>query len=191
MAVDKMKFDISGLSQLEKSLDQLTLPKFRKAALRTSGKKAMQKVLVDAKKNAPKAKDVSNDSDDSPTQLSDDIKMTTTVNVDVKANKRGKIGTNKWSEMKVTVKTGKATEEYALVAEYGRDKYTIKRSKAFGKDTAAYDVTIGEIEPRPFLGPALHDNKEKVLTDFRRNLTDQIFIQAKKQEKSIKKGGKT
>lgn len=188
MAVLNEKYKVNGLDALDKALDGLTDEKFRKAALRRAGKKSMQVVLNDAKQNAPVLKDETNDSA-IPGQLRDDIKMTTSVNVSP-TTKSGKLSKNKNAELKVRVKTGKDTEDYALVTEFGRDPYTIQRDKVFDKKTNTYTAIVGKIDPRPFLGPALHDNREKVLTDFRKELTDEIFTQAKKMGKKSKGGSK-
>lgn len=185
MAIKRETFGVTGLNELDKALDSLTEDKFRKAALRNAGKKSMQVVLRDAKDNAPVLKD-DRGGDVIAGQLRDDIKMTTSVNISP-LTKSGKLSKNKTSELKVLVKTGKDTEDYALVTEFGRESYEVIRDKAFGKNTESYKVTIGKIDPRPFLAPALDNNKNKVLNDFRDELEQAIIIQAKKMEKALRR----
>ncbi len=175
---------VYGLDALDKALDGLTDVKFRKAALRRAGKKSMQVVLNQAKNDAPILKDETN-GEAVAGQLRDDIKMSTSVNIDP-TTKSGKISKNKDAELKVKVKTGKDTEDYALVTEFGREEYQVQRDQIFGKNTKSYTVNIGKIEPRPFMAPALDDNKNKVLTDFAAELADEIILQGKKMAKSNK-----
>ena len=181
MAIKKEFMYTKGLKELDKAMEELTTPKFRKAALRKSGKKAMEPVLRSAKKNAPVLKDTERN-DVKSGQLRDDIKMSTSVNIDA-TNKKGKVTKSKEQELKVVVKTGKETEDYALVVEFGREEYKVRRNQAFGKETDSYEAVIGEIKPQPFMQPALEDNKEKVLDTFKDTLGAEIIKQAKKQKK--------
>lgn len=182
--LQKRNIGLVGFSELDKALEELIEPKFRKAALRKAGKEAMKPVLNAAKKDAPILKNVDDADDNLRGQLKDDIKMSTTVNIDPSVGKNGKIKNSKKHELKVVVKTGKKTEDYALVTEFGRDEYTVKRFHYFGKATDGYDVKIGAIQPRPFMGPALHNRVELVLEIFKKELGDSIIKQAKKQKKA-------
>ena len=57
MAVSITKYRLNGFKELGFALNGLTEPKFRKAALRRSGKAAMQPVYNDVKRLAPTLKD--------------------------------------------------------------------------------------------------------------------------------------
>lgn len=186
MSIKRETVQFSGFKELDKALDKLTEDKFRKAALRNSGKMAMAPVLFSAKKNAPVLKTEGGENAKAG-QLRDDIKMSTSVNVSP-VTKSGKVSKSKKDELKVVVKTGKDTEDYALVTEYGREPVTIKKVHVFDKVAAQpFDYTFGEIQPRPFMQPALYDNKGEVLSIFYKELGSEIMTQAKKQEKYLRK----
>lgn len=187
MAVSINRFIMRGFSSLDKALNELTEPKFRKAALRRSGKAAMQPVHRSAIKNAPFLKDKTRNPHTPIGLLKTDIKMSTRTNIAPKTMKSGKIRTTTKHELSVMVKTGRKTEDFALIVEYGREAFVITRVVAFGSPTKEYVTISPEVEPQPFMRPALDDNYRKVFNTFRSELTKEIASQAKKQARHLAK----
>lgn len=181
----KVTSKITGLKELNKAFDALTDVKFRKAALRNAGKDLMKPVMVEAKRLAPTLKDPAGHPNAIAGKLRDDIKMTTSVNVSP-VTKSGKISKSKKNELTVTVKTGKATEDYAIVAEYGRERTTVIRNEAFGKDTKPFFGVLPELQPKPYMRPALNSNYQRIFNDFAKTMGDEIIKQAKRQKKAKK-----
>lgn len=185
--------EMEGLKELEKALDELTDVKFRRKALVDAGKHAMEPVLTAAINNAPRltAANAAKNPNAVSGQLKNDIKMSTSYNKNVKASRNGNVSDSKKTEMKVVVKTGAETEDYALVAEIGRDEFQVMRSTVFGKKTdKPYLVKIAAIKPQPYMRPALDSNVNRVLNRFYYELGESIHRQAKRQERLAKKKGK-
>lgn len=187
MAVSVTKYRLLGFKELDTALKQLTEPKFRKAALRRSGKKAMEPVLADAKRLAPTLKDKERNPHTESGLLKNDIKMSTRTNIRPSVTKSNKIRNSSRHELSVMVKTGKQTEDFALFVEYGREAFVITRTVTYGKQTKEYVTISPEVEPQPFMRPALYDNYDSTFKIFRDELAKEIGIQAKKQAKFIKK----
>ncbi len=122
--------------------------------------------------------------------LKTDIKMSTRVNIRPSTMKSGKIrGTTK-HELSVMVKTGKKTEDFALIVEYGREEFVITRVVAFGKDTKEYVTITPSVEPQPYMRPALDSNYDAVFKSFRTELRKEIAMQIKKQQRFLDKQNK-
>lgn len=187
MAVLIKEYRLLGFKELGFALNSLTEPKFRKAALRRSGKAAMQPVYNDAKRLAPTLKDKGRNPDVVSGILKNDIKMSTRTNIRPSKTKSGKIRTSSKHELSVMVKTGRQSEDFALIVEYGRDEFVITRTVVFGKDSKEYATISPSVEPQPFMRPALYDNYDRVFKIFRQELEMEIAKQAKKQAKFLKK----
>ena len=184
MPIEITSINVNGLSELDLALEQLIVPKFRKAALRKAGKAAMKPVLRDAISNAPVLQDGSNNPNAISGQLRNDIKMSTTVNVEP-TTRSGRISNSKLNELKVVVKTGKDTEDYALVTEFGRDEFQVVRNEAFGKATSDYVTTVASLRPQPYMQPALESNVDLIIRTFGDELGDEIIKQARKQARYL------
>lgn len=187
MAVSITKYRLKGFKELDTALTNLTEPKFRKAALRRAGKAAMKPVMDSAIQNAPTLKDKTRNPNTPVGMLKNDIKMSTRTNIRPKTMKSGKIRTTTKHELSVMVKTGKQTEDFALVVEYGREEFVITRVVVFDKKSREYVTISPEVKPQPFMRPALYDNYDKVFRLFRDELTKEIARQAKAQERFFKK----
>jgi hypothetical protein len=183
------KFKISGFKQLEKGLNELTDGKFRVAALRAAGKAALtplKEALVDA---APILKETSILPTGSvKNALKDSIRLRQKVNKNPKLSKNKKRITNATkSEYRGIIATGKEAAGYAIVSEYGRKQTTINRYSAFGKVTAAYEVDLPKLDPKPWIRPTFDKNVANVLFRFRRKLAEEITKKAKAQERKRKR----
>ena len=170
MPVTIERVNVNGLTELEAALKNLYIPKFRRAALRKSGKEAMKPVLRDAISNAPIGHGT----------LKSDIKMRAVVNSEPTTNS-GNVTSNKRNEMDISVRTGKSSEEYALVTEFGRQEFEVTKTTAFGKSVNPFTTTVSSLKPQPFLGPALRSNSNLVLSTFSDELGKAIITQARKQ----------
>lgn len=186
MAVLIKKYRVLGFRELGFALDKLTEPKFRKAALRRSGKAAMKPVYDDVKRLAPTLRDDSRNPNVAKNILKNDIRISTRTNIRPSKTKSNKIRSTSKHELSVMVKTGKASEDFALVVEYGREAFVITRTVAFGKETKEYVTISPEVEPQPFMRPALYDNYSKVFKIFRTELEKEIASQIRKQTKFLK-----
>lgn len=187
MAISITQYRLSGFKELDHALRGLTEPKFRKAALRRSGKAAMQPVYDDVKRLAPTLKDSSRNPNVAKNILKNDIKMSTRTNIRPSKTKSGKIRGSAKHELSVMVKTGKNSEDFALIVEYGRESFVITRTVVFGKQSKEYVTISPEVEPQPFMRPALYDNYDKVFKIFRTELEKEIAKQAKAQARFLKK----
>lgn len=188
MALSVRKYRLLGFKELDKALESLTHPKFRRAALRRSGKAAMQPILEAAKAKAPTLQNAEKGSQATKGLLKNDIKMSTRVNITPNIQKNGKIRKTSKHELSVMVKTGKKTEGYALVIEYGRDESVyIQSSVVFGKKTKEHAKTTPAFKAQPFMRPAMDENASEVFLIFRRELEKEIASQVKKQAKFLAK----
>lgn len=185
MAVSITTYRLNGFSALDSALNALTEPKFRKAALRRSGRAAMKPVLIDAKRFAPTLNDDSRNPNTTRNILKNDIKMSTRVNIRPSRNRSGNIRRTSKHELSVMVKTGKASQDFALVVEYGKEAFVITRVEVFGKASKEYVTISPETKPQPFMRPALYDNYDKVFRLFRSELEREIAAQAIKQARYL------
>ena len=113
--------------------------------------------------------------------------MSTSVNVTPKVSKSGKISKASRNELKVTIKTGKNTEKYALVSEYGRDEHSFLKYTVFGQPVFAFTATLPQLKPDPWMRPTFDRMQEKVAKSFAVELRKAITVQAKKQKKYLGK----
>lgn len=166
-------------------LTALTEPKFRKAALRRSGRAAMNPMLLAARSNAPILQDSVRNPDAKRNLLKSDIKMSSRVNIEPSTHKKsGKIRKGSKHELSVMIKTSKKTEDYALVVEYGRDEFVfITSDVVFGKKVRQHTKTSPAFKAQPFMRPALYDNRDAAFRIFRNTLAKEIASQIKKQGK--------
>ena len=187
-----MEIEMQGLKELSKALDGLTEVRFRKRAMVSAGRKAMQPVLDDARSNAPVLSPEAAAKNPSATAgaLKSDIKMSTKYNDDPKAS-NGRIKKNNEAELKVVVKTGKDTEDYAFIAEHGRDEFHVYRNQVFGKPSKTYLAVVAAMKPQPYMRPALESNVDRVLNRFYYEMGNAIHRQAKAQARHFAKVGKT
>lgn len=184
MPVKIKKMKTKGLAELEKALEKLWDPKFRRAALRRSGRAAMKPVLDAAKQNAPILQDTERNPGANPGELKADIKMSARVNINPSVYKSsGKVRKTSKHELSVMVKTGKKSEDYALVVEYGREEFMVMRNIVFGKEVKPFWAPVAKLEPKPFMRPALDNNVNKVLDIFAATLGKEVERQAKAQNR--------
>lgn len=185
------KHKITGLKEVEKSLDSLTDIKFRKAALSEAGKASMERVLRAAILLAPTRKPsasatwdayrASKGLDNDGTSLKDDIKMRAYYNMNAaKAlTKRGKLRKNKEAESVIVISTGKTTEDYAFSVHSGREKQVV----IYDRDGELRRITLGEMTPTYFMSRALDMYASyipKVYASFlRKNIQKQLKRQAR------------
>jgi len=191
MPVKITKIKTTGLKELEKALEKLWDPKFRRAALRRSGRAAMKPVLDDAKQNAPILQDTERNPAAEPGELRADIKMSARVNINPSVYKSsGKVRKTSKHELSVMVKTGKKSEDYALVVEYGREEFMVMRNIVFGKEVKPFWAPVAKLEPRPFMRPALDKNVTKVLDTFASVMEKEVEKQARAQLRKYNGKGK-
>ena len=191
MAIQRhSKVTVEGLDELEKALDAICDDKFRKRYLRKAGKEAMKPVLVDAINNAPVLQNTFNNPSATPGALKADIKMRTSVRLTPYTKTGRLVKKQRLNELLVEVKTGKATEDYALVTEYGRDSFVTVRKTVFGKNAEPYKVRVAEIKPKPWLKPALYNNRHRVVATFKKILWEELLKEIKKQYRKQKRDAK-
>jgi hypothetical protein len=179
---------INGMVETGKALKGLTEPKFRKAALRKAGKVAMSPVLSAVKTSAPAFTNLSKlPKGARPMALKNDIKMSVSVNISPSLSKSGKITKSSQSELRVIIKTGKETEKYALVSEYGRVAHSFMKYTVFGKPVLGFVATLPELKPEPWMRPTYDRMQTAVAQNFADELAKSIIVQAKKQKKYLGK----
>ena len=186
MAREKFNFTISGLDELDKNFALLQTPKIRVAPLRTAARKAMTIVHAAAINNAPELSKENQllNPERALRPLKQDIRLSVTTNTAaVKAAKKRR---DKQAEVKAVVKTTKATEDYALVQEYGRDGFIAVRTTAFGQKTKPYVALVHPISGLPYMRPALDDNVNRVLNTFYYTLGDSLMRTIKRNLNSPK-----
>lgn len=176
---------VNGLKELEKALDNLTEPNFRRLALMRSGKVAMQQILADAIMNAPtlSSGNVPKNPNISGGELKSDISYRGTYNMQPRRNRKGEVkgGLNKY-EYVGQVKTGPKSQDYAIPLEYGRAEFTVMRIKVFGNIVDPYEAQMVEMKPNPFMRKALDSNAASSITKFKTELAIQVMNMAKKQK---------
>lgn len=185
----KTKTAITGLSDLVKSLDQLTEKNFRMQALKKAGKESMAPILADAIRLAPLLSDENIPKNKKLTAgtLKGDIKYSSSYNASIKVSKRGKVKPLSMYEWVGRIKTGKATQDYAIPVEYGRDEYIVVRIHVFGYKVDPYEARMIAIKPNPFMRKALDENSRSAPQNFKRILLQAVQYKAKQQERRIKK----
>lgn len=199
------KAKLHGLKELHKALDELTHKSFRKNALTAGGRKAMAPLLAECKNTAPflttenAEKNKGGESGNPATiagTLKNDIKFRGKYNTSPKFKKKGTLakGTLSFKMLPLNqyewvgqIKTGKASEQYALILEYGREEYTVVRIWLFNKLVNPYKATMIEKKARPWFRNALHKMRDGVLDDFLMHLKDETEKKAKAQKRHIKK----
>lgn len=177
-------YKINGMKETSKALDQLTVPKFRKAALRKAGKTAMSPVLSALKSAAPVWTDTSTlPKGAAPAALKNDLKQSISVNVEPRVGKSGKVTKASMNELKVTIKTSKKTEDYALVSEYGREEHSFTKYTVFGKPVLGFTATLPKLTPKPWMRTTFDGMQKTVSKTFANELSKAIIFQAAKQKK--------
>ncbi len=180
------QFKFRGFKKLEKALEQLTEDNFRQNALRASGRAAMQPLLEQLKNEAPRLKSTSIlPKDKLPNALADGLRMKVSVNKNPKVTKTGKVTKASKSELRVVITTGKESEGYALVSEYGRKETPIYRYMVFGRQVPAFQVMLPTLEPKPWMRPTFDRMKGDTIFKFRQELKKQIAKKAKAQERKL------
>lgn len=183
-----IKYKLRGLKETSKALDKLTEPKFRKAALRSAGVTAMSPALSAIKAAAPVWRDLATLPNGSqPAALKNDIKMSKSVNVQPKMSKSGKLQKASQHELKVVIKTGKATEKYALVSEYGRESHSFMKYNVFGQEVLGFMATLPALDPDPWMRPTFDRMQASITKTFGTKLGEAVILQAKKQKKYLGK----
>lgn len=183
-----VKYKVLGMKQTSKALDGLTLPKFRKAALRKSGVVSMAPVLSALQSAAPTLKSTSILPKGSmPNALRNDLTMKKSVNVSPRVSKSGNVTKASRNELLVTITTGKVTENYALVSEYGRVEFKFMKYTVFGKPVLGFEAVMPSITPRPWMRTTFDGMQQRTSRKFSSELGKQVMIQANKQKKFVGK----
>jgi len=186
------KTKVSGLNVLRKNLNTLTEPKFRKAALMQAGRAAMLPILNTAKVYAPvlSQSNVEKNKKLSAGTLKNDIKYRGAYNRSPKFKKNGKMKTLSQYEYVGQIKTGKATQDYAVPVEFGREEFIVLRIHAFGRKVNPYEAVMAEIKPQPFMRKSLDLHANTAVIGFANSLKTTIAQQTKKMQSALKKKGK-
>ena len=89
------------------------------------------------------------------------------------------------------VKTGKASQDYAVPIEYGRTEYTVMRVHAFGRQVSPHEVTMAAQKPNPFMRKALDVNADSAVRIFMYELSRQVTDLAKQQASKSRRRAKS
>lgn len=183
------KGTFKGFKELSRTIENLTDPKNRKAVFMRSGKLAMQPILRDAIALAPKLspENIKKNPNITAGTLKNDIKYRGTFNHDVKFKRTGKIKSTSKHEYIGQVKTGKASEDYAIPIEYGKSEYTVVRIHVFGRKVDPYEATMSAQKATPFMRKALDQNAERSVKTFLRSSSRQLLEMMKKEERKARK----
>lgn len=195
---------VKGLDALDKMLDSLTDPKFRKAALRSAGRKAMEPV-----KQALQAKIMADTStsDESSYKhyqssagegyqsgdLAKGVKISVTVNTDkaIKLKANGFATDKQGGELFVNVSFKNSVAKLAAILENGRSKRiaTTKNSNVFhyfGNPTNQVQRDIGITQGKNYVSNTYAEQEHLIADRFKKEITQSIAIQTKKMEKKKK-----
>lgn len=198
MAIQRTTKTVQGLKELDAMLDSLTDPKFRKAALRNAGRKAMTPVKLALIDNVPES-----DNPDEPSSyahykdgyksgdLKRGVKLSVTVNTDknIKINKSGFANTKQAGELYTNVTFDSSVYGLAMILENGRSKReaTTKAGKVFhvyGNRTDKVKRDIGTFEGKNFVSRTFAEQESAMTERFKEELTNSITKQAKKMAKA-------
>lgn len=194
MRIERTKFE--GLKELSEALNKLTEPNFRGRAMKRAGAVAMKQILADAIMNAPmlSEENIKKNPNISAGTLKSDISFRSRFHKQplfYKTGKRaGKIRNLSQYEYIGQVKTGKASQDYAVPIEYGRTEYIVMRIHAFGRQTDPYEAKMAAQKPNPFMRKALDANSDSAIRIFMIELSKQVLNLAKQQSAKIKKRNK-
>lgn len=179
---------INGLENLDKLLESLTDPKFRRAALRNSAKVALQPVKKTMEDKAPSV-------------LKNDVVVRIRVNTDKKMKIKGFVKEDKYNELysQVTFDSKRGTHGnnsaygLAMVLNYGR-RNPLARVKgdskfhAWGKPTDETHRYIGTTEGTHFIDTVRFESEPDIEKRFRETLLTEIDKQVKKQDRRKRNG---
>ncbi|WP_036799474.1 HK97-gp10 family putative phage morphogenesis protein [Photobacterium marinum] len=159
--IKQSTFRVHGLKELQKSILDIGTVLGRKS-VHTAGREAMKPVLAAAKEKAPY------DPNHEGVHIRDDITLSVTTKL---RNKRArKYGTF----FRARVKTGAKTEDYASRLEFGRQESTVERNIIFGIKVPNYKAKLTMLNPRPFLRPALRENVDSILSNFKESVSKEL-----------------
>ncbi|WP_188013166.1 hypothetical protein [Photobacterium damselae] len=199
MAIQRTLKHVDGLKELDALLDSLTDEKFRKAALRNAGRKAMTPVKATLISKIP-----SSDNQETPSSykhyndgngyqsgdLKQGVKLKVKVNTDkkIKLNKNGYAKDNQAGELFVDVTFDNKLYGLAAILEHGRSKReaTTKRGNTFhvyGHKTDKVKRDIGTFEGKNFVSETFTEHESDIVNTFKKELTTSIAKQAKKMAK--------
>lgn len=179
---------INGLENLDKLLESLTDPKFRRAALRNSAKVALQPVKKTMEDKAPSV-------------LKSDVVVRIKVNTDKKMKVKGFVKEDKYNELysQVTFDSKRGTHGnnsaygLAMVLNYGR-RNPLARVKgdskfhAWGTPTSESHRYIGTTEGTHFVDAVRFESEPDIEKRFRETLLIEIDKQVKKQDRRKRNG---
>lgn len=200
MAIQRTTKTVQGLKELDAMLDSLTDPKFRKAALRNAGRKAMTPVKDALIANVPES-----DNPDEPSSyahykdgyksgdLKRGVKLKVKINTDKKIHitKSGYAKENQSGELYTSVTFDNSVYGLAMILENGRSKReaTTKSGRTFkvyGRNTDKVKRDIGTTGAKNFVSRTFTEQESAMTERFKSELTTSIIKQAKKMAKAKK-----
>ncbi|WMB74219.1 hypothetical protein RA178_06280 [Shewanella oncorhynchi] len=196
---------VKGLDSVDKLLDSLTDPKFRKAALRSAARKAMAPVKEALQSNIRSS--VSN-SDTSSYEhytsskgkqgyssgdLEKGVKLSISVNTDknIKIKSNGFATDKQSGELFANVTFDNHTAKLAAILENGRTKRvaTTRNGKVFhyfGNPTDLVQRDISTTSGKHFVSNTFAEQEHLMVDRFKKELITAIATQTKKMEKATK-----
>jgi len=170
MATGAFSFQLSGVKELTKLLDQLPTVAMRKTVIRNALKKAGQPIAESAKANVPVKSG----------RLRDTIKVSTSL----KASQRG----GKFDRSRVTVYIG-SSSPLAHLVEFGTVERILKEPRNILLNGRWVTIrSTGFVSPNPFLRNAWDAMKHKALKTFAGEMEQQIYKAARRLRKRAEKG---
>jgi len=163
-------FQLSGVKELTKLLDQLPTVAMRKTVIRNALKKAGQPIAEAAKANAPVVTG----------KLRDSIKVSTSL---IASQRKGR-----QNRSVVTVYVG-SSSPLAHLVEFGTVERILKEPRqVFFNGRWAVIRTTGYTPPNPFLRTAWDSTKRVALKVFAEEMEQQIYKAARRLRKRAEKG---
>lgn len=198
MSINRDLKHVQGLKELDKLLDSLVDPKFRKAALRNAARKAMEPVKESLKSKIPNG-----DSDQSSYKYykdgkgytSGDLKKGVKLRIKVNTDKKIKVKSNGYAkdgqqaELVADVTFDYKVYGLAKILENGRQRRvaTTRNGKVFhawGKPTDDVKRDIGTFEGKNFVSATYAEQEGLMVDRFKKELTTSIKKQVRKMEKA-------
>ncbi|WP_028022234.1 hypothetical protein [Enterovibrio calviensis] len=201
MASKRTLKHVTGLKEVEAMLDSLTDSKFRKAALRAAGRKALDPVKTTLQSKIP----VGDSEQDSykhyqgsskkegytSGDLRNGVKIKIAVNTDkkIRTNSSGFAKGNMTSELFATVTFDNHVYKLASILENGRQKRVAKTRNGkvfhyFGSPTDMVQRDIGTFKGKHFVSSTFAEHESSMVERFRVELIGSIDKQVKKMEKA-------
>ena len=170
MATGAFSFQLSGVKELTKLLDQLPTVAMRKTVIRNALKKAGQPIAEAAKANVPVKSG----------RLRDTIKVSTSL----KASQRG----GKFDRSRVTVYIG-SSSPLAHLVEFGTAERILKEPRRVLLNGKWVEIkTTGRTSPNPFLRSAWDSMKMVALKIFAVEIKNELYKSARRLAKRAAAG---